>query len=98
MEELMIKQTNNTDIVKVLSTVINIINDFTKEYPMIKIAFKGSCETRNALCQRILKTYFKIFEQEFVITVLEKSEPFLEKIFDPEFKGIYAVFFVKRKT
>ncbi len=46
---------NNSDIIKVLSTVINIIKDFTEENPELKIAFIGSTKERTALYQRILK-------------------------------------------
>ncbi len=46
---------NNGDIIKVLSTVILIIKDFTEENPEAKIAFSGSPKERTALYQRILK-------------------------------------------
>ncbi len=46
---------NNGDIIKVLSTVILIIKDFTEENPEAKIAFSGSTKERTALYQRILK-------------------------------------------
>jgi len=62
---------NNGDIIKVLSTVIHIIKDFTAENPESKIGFKGSTKERTALYQRILKTYLDTFIKEFLLTALE---------------------------
>jgi hypothetical protein len=36
----------NGDIVKVLATIISIIEDFTTEYPDIKVVFAGSTVRR----------------------------------------------------
>ena len=90
---------NNDDIIKVLSTIINIIKDFSAENPDSKIAFAGSTKGRTALYQRILKTYFDTFRKEFLITALEgpAGSP-KETFFDPEYKGSYLAFFIKRKT
>ena len=90
---------NNGDIIKVLSTVINIIKDFTEENPESKIAFRGSTKERTALYQRILKTYLDTFRKEFLITALEgpANSP-RETAFDPGYKEPYLAFFVKRKT
>ena len=90
---------NNGDIIKVLSTVIHILKDFTETNPEAKIAFKGSTKERTALYQRIIKTYFTTFKKEFLITALEgpASEP-RETVFDTEYKGTYLAFFVKRKS
>ncbi|MEO7490340.1 MAG: hypothetical protein ABIU77_24695 [Ferruginibacter sp.] len=90
---------NNGDIIKVLSTVIHIVRDFTEANPEAKIAFKGSSTERTLLYQRILKTYFNTFKKEFLITALEGpvSQPG-ETVFDPDYKGIYLAFFVKRKS
>jgi len=40
---------NNGDIVKVLATVVQIIKDFTKEYPHVKVVFTGSTNERTML-------------------------------------------------
>lgn len=63
--------TNNGDIIKVLSTVIYILRDFTIENPKSRIVFSGSTKERTALYQRIIKTYFEDFSKEFFITALE---------------------------
>ena len=90
---------NNGDIIKVLSTVIHIIKDFTRDNPESKIAFKGSTKERTALYQRILKTYLDTFSKEFLITALggPANSP-SETTFDPGHEEIYLAFFVKRKT
>jgi hypothetical protein len=93
-----IVNSNNGDIIKVLSTVIHIVKDFTETNPEAKIAFKGSTIERTVLYQRIIITYLSTFKKEFLITALEGpvSQP-KETVFDPEYKGVYLAFFVKRK-
>lgn len=90
---------NNGDIIKVLSTVIYIIKDFTEENPESKIIFSGSTKERTALYQRIIKTYLDDFRKEFLITALEgpPNSP-KETEFDAGCKEPYLAFFVKRKT
>jgi len=85
--------TNNGDIIKVLSTVIHIIKDFTKDKPESKIAFVGSTKERTALYQRILKTYFETFNKEFIITALQgPMDSPSETVFNPGHKGVYFAF------
>lgn len=89
---------NNGDIIKVLSTVIHIIRDFTEANPEAKIAFKGSTKERTVVYQRIIKTYLNTFKKEFLITALQGpvSRP-VETTFDPDYNEPYLAFFVKRK-
>jgi hypothetical protein len=89
---------NNGDIIKVLATVIHIVQDFTETNSGAKIAFKGSTRERTVLYQRIIKTYLTTFKKDFLITALEGpvSQP-RETLFDPQYKGTYLAFFVKRK-
>ncbi len=90
---------NNGDIIKVLSTIIYIIKDFTEENPESKIAFTGSTKERTALYQRILKTYLDTFCKEFLITALEgPSNSPKETESDAGHKEPYLAFFIKRKT
>lgn len=90
--------TNNNDIVKVLATIIEIVNDFTSEYPDLKIVFTGNTLTKTSLYRRILKMYYPVFNKTFTITVLVKDgQGFLEKIFEPSGDEKYLAFFVKRK-
>lgn len=89
--------TNNGDIIKVLSTVVHIAKDFTAGNPEIKLVFTGSTKERTALYQRIIKTYFTDFRKDFRITALEgpKNSP-QEVLFDPYYSGNYLAFFIKR--
>jgi hypothetical protein len=91
---------NNGDIIKVMATIIHVVRDFTNEYPEYKIIFTGSTAQRTKLYQRILKTYYSAFNQEFDITALEEVEKnkYEEVIFEPmnNLKN-YVAFFVKRK-
>lgn len=89
---------NNGDIIAVLTTVIHIIKDFTDENPGAKIAFTGSTPNRTQLYERILRMYFNSFSNDFIITALTVSgDPPVEKLFNPEAQEAYLAFFVKRK-
>lgn len=89
---------NNGDISKVLATVIAIIKDFTNEYQESKIVFTGSTARRTAFYQRILKTYYDIFTEEFIITGLVETgkDSYEEMLFDKITSTKYLAFFVKR--
>lgn len=89
---------NNGDLRKVLSTVVDIIIDFTNTVPRSKIFFTGSTPSRTALYYRILKTYHADFKSTFIISGLIRiGETVFEVDFDPE-KGDYIGFFLERKV
>ncbi|HRH47749.1 MAG TPA: hypothetical protein PLP23_03285 [Panacibacter sp.] len=90
---------NNGDIIKVLATVISIVEDFTAEYPDIKIVFAGSTVRRTELYHRILKMYYTGFKKEFIITALKDdgNESYSEVLFEPGSNNKYVAFFIKRK-
>lgn len=91
---------NNGDMIKVLSTVIEIVKDFTKDSTGLKIVFAGSTIQRTRLYHRILKNYRQLFEKEFVLTVLVEvgNKKYLELPFSElEEKSRYIGFFKKRK-
>jgi hypothetical protein len=91
--------TNNGDIVKVLSTVIFIVKDFLAENPEARIVFAGSTILRTKLYQRILKTYHSQFRKDFTITAFRKSGDSAEEIhFEPDTSEEYLAFIVKRKN
>jgi hypothetical protein len=97
--------TNNNDIIKVIATVIDIVNDFTSENPGIRIVFTGSSQTRTSMYFRILKMYRDAFSKTYVITGLVKDgnprltggQSFKEVPFEPESGDEYSAFFIKRK-
>jgi hypothetical protein len=89
---------NNGDITKVLATVIQILKGFTADYPQIEVFFMGSTYERTKLYARILKTYYSIFDREFIITALIGSETKNSRVpFDPLADMEYLGFLVKRR-
>jgi hypothetical protein len=88
---------NNGDMIKVLATVVAILNDFTKHHPDKEIAIKGSTPERTRLYARILKTYYHEFSKEFRITSLIDSGNRIERTrFDPSVNIEYFAFLIKR--
>lgn len=88
---------NNGDILKVLTTVVHILKDYTAEYPQIEIFFTGSTDERTRLYTRIIKTYFSTFNKEFRITgLIGSDEDSAEVLFDPKLELEYFAFLIKR--
>ena len=88
---------NNGDIVKVLTTVIEILKDFTSQYPQAEIYFEGSTEERTRLYRRILKTYYGAFAKDFEIAgILEEENEFSVVRYDPHGDHKYFAFLIKR--
>ncbi len=72
---------NNGDIIKVLSTVIQIINDFTSgRFSGAEVFFAGSTIERTRLYARILKTYYASFSKQFNIEGIVKRGDGYEEI------------------
>jgi hypothetical protein len=90
--------TNNNDIIRVMATVIEIVNDFAAENPGIKIVFAGGNHVRTSLYFRILKMYQAEFSKTYIITALVKEgSRFAEMPFEPSGNNKYLAFFVRRK-
>lgn len=88
---------NNGDIVKVLVTVIAILNDFTLKNPDVHVIFTGSTVERTKLYTRILKSHILAFNREFSITAFVRSgERYKKTQFDPDTKAEYEFFLIKR--
>jgi hypothetical protein len=88
---------NNGDIVKVLSTVIAILKDFTSTRIQANIVFTGSTNLRMKLYTRILRTYYLSFIKEFQIKAFVKmGDDYLEVDFDRHANIEYLVFLIKR--
>jgi hypothetical protein len=87
---------NNGDIIKVLSTVMQVIRNFTSEFPEIKIFFTGSTEERIKLYARILRTYYEDISNEFVVTAFVRINGVTQEVtFSPQHSSQYFAFFVK---
>jgi len=90
-------RSNNGDLVKVLSTVIDILKTFLAEHPEATVFFVGSTLNRTALYRRILCTYYQTFRNEFIINALIANEHKLEETpFDPASTRQYLGFLVKK--
>jgi hypothetical protein len=88
---------NNGDIVKVLTTIIHILIDFTSKYPHMEIFFSGSTSERTKLYTRILKSYYASFSKEFIINgLIKKSGGYIKIPFDPKADLKFQGFIVKR--
>jgi hypothetical protein len=84
---------NNGDIRKVLTTVVNIVQIYTKKYPARSIFITGNTAIKISAYQRIIRMYYPIFISEFDIWGYideEVKEPF-------NLKKDYVAFVVKRK-
>ena len=88
---------NNGDIVRVLATVIDILKHYTSLHPQAEIYFQGSTEERTRLYNRILKTYYSAFSQDFAIAGVTgpEDEPLILP-YNPEFRQGYWAFLIKR--
>jgi len=88
---------NNGDIIKVFATIIDIVRDFTKQYPYVEIYFEGSTPERTKLYGRILRTYHAIFIKEFEITGLLLINGKLHgRSIDIKIETEYLGFYIKR--
>ncbi|TDX00627.1 DUF6934 family protein [Dinghuibacter silviterrae] len=88
---------NNGDIRKVLSTVIQILLDFASINKDAEIFFTGSTPERTRLYIRILKSYYPLFNRQFNINVLvNRGSDYIEQPFRPDAPGQIEAFFIKR--
>lgn len=84
---------DNGDIRKVLTTVVNIVQVYTKRFPERAVFIKGNTDLRTKAYQRIIRMYYEVFKSDFDMwgynEVYEKQE------FND--KNDYAAFLIKRK-
>ena len=88
---------NNGDIIKVFSTIIDIVRDFTNRYPNVEIYFEGSTPERTRLYGRIIRTYYTTFIKDFEITGISKINGELRlRSIDIKAETDYLGFYIKR--
>lgn len=88
---------NNGDIIRIMSTVVDIVKHFTKKFPEFKIGFTGSTIERTKLYERVLKMYYEEFSKDFFITAsIKEGDKFIEEKFKPQANKSYHAFFIKR--
>jgi hypothetical protein len=91
-------RSNNGDIIKILSTIIDILKTFLYEHPKAKVSFAGSTPNRTVLYERILRTYYDKFSKEFIISALILENDFYKEVlFNPLSPALspYLSFYVK---
>jgi len=95
-----IANSNNGDLVGVLSTIVHILIDFTNQHKEYNIVFTGSTLQRTKIYQQILKRHYTNFSKVFFITGLTQmnDERYFEEDFDPNTLNTYIAFFIKRKS
>jgi len=86
---------NNGDLVKVLATVIDILRHFANQNPNAEVFFNSSTPERTRLYNRIVRTYYSSFSQEFAISGIILVEEQLQAI-PFESNREYLGFLVKR--
>lgn len=88
---------NNGDIIKVLTTIVHILKDFTTKFPDVEIFFSGSTPERTKLYTRILRSYYSSFSKEFNINALiRKGDHYTKVPFDPTIDPKFQGFIIKR--
>ena len=89
---------NNGDLVKVLSTVIEILKEFLREHPISKVAFIGSTSNRTSLSERIIRNHYQRFSNEFIVsTLILENGLYREVLFNPASHLQYLSFYIKLK-
>ena len=61
---------NNGDVRKVLTTVVNIVQIYTKKYPERSVFIQGNTEVKTNTYQRIIRMYYSVFCDEFDMWVM----------------------------
>jgi hypothetical protein len=84
---------DNGDIRKVLTTVVNIVQIYTRKYPKRSVFITGNTSLKTNAYQRVIRMYYPVFIDEFEIWGYlneDVKEPF-------NLKNNYIAFVVKRK-
>lgn len=91
---------NNQDIVKIISTVMDTMKDFLRDNPTAKLVFTGSTADRTEFYRQVLSRHYGTLSAEYKITALaEVGNGNVEEIeFDPNGGTLYLAFLVKNKT
>jgi hypothetical protein len=88
---------NNGDIRKVLTTVIEILRQFTESEPDAMIYIEGSTVERTRLYTRILTTYYPLFSKEFsIVGIIDRENKKEPVLFEIKSDVEYFAFLIKR--
>jgi len=88
---------NNGDMLKVLTSVVYILKHYKSQHPKIMVFFTGSTKARTRLYTRIIRTYYSLFTKEFVLYGIIAADGDNETIlFDAQAELEYLAFLIKR--
>jgi hypothetical protein len=90
-------ESNNDDIVKVLATVIHIIQNFLAANPNAKVFFTGSTVQRTEVYRLILKRHFKELSKTYRITTLKNDSYGISEVeFKPNDTSSFLGFLIEK--
>jgi hypothetical protein len=90
-------ESNNDDIVKVLATVIHIIQNFLADNPRARVFFTGSTVQRTEVYRLILARYFTELSKRYWITALKELTFGISKVeFGPNDAGPFLGFLIEK--
>ena len=94
---------DNGDIIKVFSTIIEIVGAYTRQFPHHYVYIEGNADIKEKLYQRIIGKYHTAFLQEYdiwgyqqKIKDWESFDEYVKEVFNPD--NDYKAFIVKRKN
>ncbi|MES2328710.1 MAG: hypothetical protein V4539_03840 [Bacteroidota bacterium] len=91
-------ETNNDDLLQVLSTVIKIMDEFIDKNPSAILFFQGSTDQRTKVYQYILKRNFEQFDRKFTITGISSGDGIPHEVaYDPYAEEIFLAFLITKK-
>lgn len=87
--------TNNGDMLKVMATIVQVVVDFTKQFPHLSVLFSGSSVERTRFYGRILRMHHDDFVKEYDISG-QRGELMERETFNLLTPYAYDAFMVKR--
>lgn len=85
------------NVMKILATLVYILKHYTTQHPEITVFFTGSTKDRTKLYTRIIRTYYSLFTEEFVLYGIIGTDGDNETIlFNTEAELEYVAFLIKR--
>ncbi|WP_428667604.1 DUF6934 family protein [Runella sp.] len=91
LSDLMVS--NNQDMEKVLSTVVQTLGIFFTEFEGAKVFFKGSTSSRTRLYRMVIAKFHEDFKREYSIFGFMHSQP---QVFEPGKE--YEAFLIAKKV
>ena len=90
-------ESNNEDIVKVLATIIHILQNFLAGNPHAKVFFIGSTAQRTEVYRLILARHFKELSKTYWITALKEDPSGISEVdYRPDDAGPFLGFLIEK--